>query len=89
MAKGKFVGDIGIEDDGGFLYIIDRLNGMITYRGRQIAPASLEDVLLGHESVADAGVVSVPDEGKGELPRAFIVTKPERNSNSNRTQEFC
>ena len=77
-----------MEDDDGYLYIIDRLNEMITYRGRQIAPASLEDVLLRHESVADAGVVSVPDEGEGELPRAFIATKPGKTVTATELKNF-
>ena len=47
-----------------------------------VAPAELEDLLLGHEVVADVAVVGIPDAYSGELPKAFIVlnanAKPDR-----------
>ena len=43
----------------------------------QVAPAELEDVLLSHPAVADAGVVGMPDEEGGEVPLAFVVFKPD------------
>ena len=42
----------------------------------QVAPAELEDVLLSHPAVADAGVVGVPDDEGGEVPLACVVCKP-------------
>lgn len=38
-----------------------------------MAPAELEDILLGHEAVKDVAVIGVPDDYSGELPKAFIV----------------
>ena len=43
---------------------------------RQVAPAELEGVLLGHSDVRDVGVTGVPDPEAGEVPRAFVVRKP-------------
>ncbi|KAL4235621.1 hypothetical protein ACF0H5_004016 [Mactra antiquata] len=68
-------GDIGYEDENGFLYIVDRLKELIKYKAMQVAPATLEDILLKHEAVADVGVVGMPDEEAGELPRAYVVKK--------------
>ncbi|XP_045188977.2 uncharacterized protein LOC123546613 [Mercenaria mercenaria] len=68
-------GDIGCEDEDGYLFIVDRLKELIKYKGFQVAPASLEDVLLRHDAVADTGVVGLPDEDAGELPRAYVVRK--------------
>ena len=55
-----------------------RLKELIKYKGWQIAPAELEDIILTHPGVADCGVLGVPaqEEGVGEVPRAFIVLKP-------------
>ena len=68
-------GDIGKEDEDGFLYIVDRLKELIKYKGFQVAPATLEDILLRHDAVADVGVVGVQDLEAGELPKAFVVKK--------------
>ncbi|KAI1619265.1 hypothetical protein EDD37DRAFT_676002 [Exophiala viscosa] len=66
-------GDIGFMNEAGFLTITDRLKEMIKVKGVAIAPAELEDLLLGHPLVADAAVVGIPDDYAGEVPKAFIV----------------
>lgn len=71
-------GDIGYVDEDGYLYIVDRLKELIKYKGMQVAPAELEGVLLTHEAIADAAVIGVQDEEAGELPKAFVVLKPNR-----------
>ena len=81
-------GDIGRQDEDGFLFIVDRLKELIKYKGLQVAPASLEDILLRHDAVADVGVIGVPDEEAGELPRAYVVTKPGKNVTEKTLQEF-
>lgn len=54
---------------------MDRLKELIKYKAYQVAPATLEDILLKHDAVADVGVVGMPDEDAGELPRAYVVKK--------------
>ena len=49
---------------------------MIKVKGHQVAPAELEDLLLGHGLVEDCAVIGIPDEWSGEVPKAFIVPKP-------------
>lgn len=66
-------GDLACFDADGYLYIRDRLKELIKYKGFQVAPAELEDVLLSHPGIADAAVIGVPDDEAGELPAAFIV----------------
>ena len=68
-------GDIGFADEDGALYIVDRLKELIKYKGRQVAPAELEAVLLSHPAIADAAVLPSPDEKAGEVPIAFVVLK--------------
>ena len=83
-----FIGDIGRQDEDGFLYIVDRLKELIKYKGYQVAPALLEDVLLRHDAVDDVGVIGVPDEEAGELPRAYIVRKAGKESSEKELQTF-
>jgi len=69
-------GDIGHFDQEGYLFITDRLKELIKVKGRQIAPAVLEGVLLEHPDIVDAAVVGMADEERGEVPRAFVVVRP-------------
>jgi acyl-CoA synthetase (AMP-forming)/AMP-acid ligase II len=66
-------GDIGYVDEDGALFIVDRLKELIKYKGRQVAPAELEAILLSHPAIADAAVLPSPDEKAGEVPIAFVV----------------
>ena len=66
-------GDVGRADEDGYITIVDRAKELIKYKGYQVAPAELEDLLLSHPSVADVAVIPVPDEEAGDIPKAFIV----------------
>ena len=66
-------GDIGAFDADGYLTITDRLKELIKVKGFQVAPAELEALLLTHPAVADAAVISRPDDRSGELPVAYVV----------------
>ena len=70
-------GDIGRTDGDGYLYVVDRVKELIKYKGLQVAPAELEAVLQSHPAVADVAVIPSPDEEAGEVPKAFVVVKPE------------
>ncbi|KIV88636.1 hypothetical protein PV10_08302 [Exophiala mesophila] len=69
-------GDIGFMDKDGMLTIHDRLKEMIKVKGVGVAPAELEDLLLGHRLVTDAAVIGIPDDYAGEVPKAFVVLAP-------------
>jgi acyl-CoA synthetase (AMP-forming)/AMP-acid ligase II len=71
-------GDIGYADRDGHFFIVDRKKELIKYKGFQVAPAELEALLLTHPAVADAAVIPSPDEEAGEVPKAYIVLKPDR-----------
>ncbi|XP_018574805.1 4-coumarate--CoA ligase 1-like [Anoplophora glabripennis] len=74
-------GDIGYFDEEGYLFILDRIKDLIKYKGFQVPPALLEDILQKHPDVKDAAVVGKPDERSGELPTAFIVRHPNAEIN--------
>jgi acyl-CoA synthetase (AMP-forming)/AMP-acid ligase II len=69
-------GDIGYADAEGYLFVVDRVKELIKYKGMQVAPAELEGVIQAHPAVADVAVIPVPDLEAGELPKAFVVLKP-------------
>lgn len=74
FAGGWFhTGDIGVQDDDGYLYIVDRLKDMIVSGGENIASSEVERVLYEHPAVIEAAVIGRPDERWGEVPIAFVV----------------
>ncbi|KAH3919563.1 hypothetical protein HBI56_028330 [Parastagonospora nodorum] len=69
-------GDRGAIDAEGMIHISDRIKELIKVKGIGVAPAELEDLLLGHPKIEDVAVMSVKDDYSGELPKAYIVLKP-------------
>jgi acyl-CoA synthetase (AMP-forming)/AMP-acid ligase II len=77
-ADGFFrTGDLASMDADGFVFIRDRLTDMIITGGENVYPAEVESVLAGHPAVAEAAVVGVPSEQRGETPLAFVVASGE------------
>jgi acyl-CoA synthetase (AMP-forming)/AMP-acid ligase II len=70
-------GDVGYVDADGWFYIVDRTKELIKYKGMQVAPAELEALLLTHPAVLDAAVIRKADEEAGEVPKAYVVLKPD------------
>ncbi|KAF8599410.1 acetyl-CoA synthetase-like protein [Ceratobasidium sp. AG-I] len=69
-------GDIAVRDKEGFFTVVDRLKELIKYKGFQVPPADLENVLLTHPDIVDVGVIGVESvEQATELPRAYVVHK--------------
>lgn len=69
-------GDIATVDEDGYFSIVDRKKDMILTAGFNVYPAELERVLCMHAGVALAAVGSVPDDAKGELAKAYVITRP-------------
>jgi fatty-acyl-CoA synthase len=69
-------GDMGLLTEDGEMQFIGRTTEMIKKGGINISPAEVEDVLMRHPSVAQAGVVGVPDALQGELLAAYVLPKP-------------
>jgi len=66
-------GDIAVQDEDGFYYIVDRAKDMILRGGLNVYPREVEEVIIRHESVSLVAIVGVPDEKMGEEIKAFIV----------------
>jgi len=69
-------GDIGKMDEEGYFYVIDRSKDMIKASGFNIYPREVEEVLLLHPFIAEAAVIGIPHEYRGETVAAVIVLKP-------------
>lgn len=69
-------GDICYFDNEGFVYVVDRLKELIKYKGYQVAPAELEQLLQSHPEIKDAAVIPYPDEDAGQIPLAFVIRQP-------------
>ena len=69
-------GDMGKVDAEGYLTFIGRFKEMIKVSGYSVFPEEVETILIKHPAVAQAAVIAQPDADKGEVVKAFIVTKP-------------
>jgi acyl-CoA synthetase (AMP-forming)/AMP-acid ligase II len=90
FAGGWFhTGDIGVRDDDGYLYIVDRLKDMIVSGGENIAGSEVERVLYEHDSVLEVAVVGRPDDRWGEVPVAFVVLRSDATVTAGALLEHC
>jgi long-chain acyl-CoA synthetase len=74
-------GDIGLMDEDGYLYIVDRLKDMIITGGENVYPREVEEILYTRSEVLECAVVGLPDREYGERVTAFIV--PHKNQHVN------
>jgi long-chain acyl-CoA synthetase len=69
-------GDVGVLDEEGFLYLVDRKRDLIIVSGFNVFPSEVENVLLLNPKVAEAAVVGVPHAYTGEAVKAYVVLEP-------------
>ncbi|KAF0698398.1 Aste57867_10965 [Aphanomyces stellatus] len=81
-------GDLGYIDDHGHVFVVDRLKELIKYKGYQVAPAELEDVILKHPKVLDVACIRGYDTHGEEVPRACVVVKPGERLTSKEIMDF-
>jgi long-chain acyl-CoA synthetase len=68
-------GDVGYLDEGGFIYLVDRIKDLILCSGYNVYPRVIEEAIYQHEAVDEAIVIAVPDAYRGQSPKAFIKLK--------------
>ena len=68
-------GDIGLFDDNGYLYIVDRLKDMIITGGENVYPREIEELLYTRPEVQECAVIGLPDMVYGERVTAVIIPK--------------
>jgi acyl-CoA synthetase (AMP-forming)/AMP-acid ligase II/ABC-type nitrate/sulfonate/bicarbonate transport system permease component len=84
-----FTGDLGRFDDDGYLYILGRADDMIISGGINIYPSEVENVLVAHPKVAEAAVVGIPDQERGEALKATVVPKVGEEISKREILRFC
>ena len=82
-------GDIGRVDEGGYVYVSDRLKDMIITGGENVYSPEIERVLSEHPAVAEAAIIGVPSERWGETVKAVIGLKPDGSADEQEIIEFC
>jgi long-chain acyl-CoA synthetase len=83
-------GDIGKVDGEGWLFLLaGRKKDIIIAKGQNIYPSDIEQVLATHPKVAEVAVVGVPDEVRGETPRAFVRLKAREVATEQEIKRFC
>nr|WP_240932886.1 long-chain fatty acid--CoA ligase [Pelagibius litoralis] len=68
-------GDVGYMDEDGYTFLIDRLKEVIISSGYNVYPRHIEEAIYRHPAVAEVTVIGVPDDYRGEIPKAFIRLK--------------
>lgn len=68
-----YTGDLGKQDEEGYIFLVDRSKDMIISGGFNIYPREIEDVLFMHDAVKGAAVVGIPHEKWGEAVKAIVV----------------
>jgi acyl-CoA synthetase (AMP-forming)/AMP-acid ligase II len=69
-------GDIGHVDDGGFLFVFDRIKDMIITGGENVYSPEVEQAMAEHPAVAEVAVIGIPDDHWGEIVKAVVVLRP-------------
>ena len=67
--------DVGYMDEDGYIFIVDRIKSMINGAGFNIYPRRIEDARYEHDAVAEVTVVGIPDNYRGEAPKAYVRLK--------------
>jgi len=70
-------GDSAVKDADGYLWFQGRNDDIISSAGYRIGPGEIEECLIGHDAVAMAAVIGVPDDLRGEVVKAFLVLRQE------------
>ncbi len=70
-------GDLARMDEKGYFYIEGRTKDMVKYKGYKVMPREVEEKLMEHPAILEAGVAGIPDPNIGETIKAWIVLKPE------------
>ncbi len=82
-------GDIGVLDDAGYLFLVDRKKDVIISGGENIYSREVEEALHRHPAVAESAVIGIPDERWGESVKACVVLKAGAAASAGELVEFA
>ena len=84
-----YTGDMAMEDEDGFIFLVDRKKDVIISGGENIYPVQIEDFLRTNEAILDVAVIGLADHRLGEISAAIIELKPGAECTEEDIQEFC
>jgi long-chain acyl-CoA synthetase len=84
-----YTGDIGYQDEDGYVFIVDRKKDLIKPSGFQVWPRDVEEVIATHPAVAEVCVGGVPDPHTVEAVKAWIVLYPSQQLSEAELRDYC
>jgi acyl-CoA synthetase (AMP-forming)/AMP-acid ligase II len=81
-------GDVGYQDEEGFVYIVDRIKEIIIRGGENISCTEVEEAIYSHPDITEAAVFSVPDERLGEIVGAAVSARAHCDLDAEQVKEF-
>jgi 2-aminobenzoate-CoA ligase len=82
-------GDYVYVDEDGYFWFVSREDDIIKSSAYRIGPEEIEVTLSSHPAIAEAAIIGVPDEVRGQIAKAFVVLKPGQNVTSEALIEYC
>lgn len=84
-----YTGDMAMQDEDGFIYLVDRKKDVIITGGENIYPVQIEDFLSAHRAIKDVAVIGLPDPRLGEIAAAIIELKDGAQCTEEDINAFC
>lgn len=84
-----YTGDMAMQDEDGFIYLVDRKKDVIITGGENIYPVQIENFLASYNKIMDVAVIGLPDNRLGEIATAIIQVKDGMTCTEDEINEFC
>ena len=84
-----FTGDMAMQDEDGFIYLVDRKKDVIITGGENLYPVQIENFLASHSKIKDVAVIGLPDVRLGEIATAIIELKQDMTCTEDEINDFC
>ena len=84
-----YTGDMAMQDEDGFIFLVDRKKDVIVSGGENIYPVQIENFLSAFEKVKDVAVIGLPDKRLGEITGAIISVKEGMECTQEEIEEYC
>jgi acetyl-CoA synthetase len=66
-------GDAAVRDEDGYIRVLGRMDDVLNVAGHRLGTMEIESALVAHDAVSEAAVIGIPDEIKGQVPKAFVI----------------
>jgi len=84
-----YTGDMALEDEEGFIFLVDRKKDVVITGGENIYPVQIEDFLRAYDKIKDVAVIGLADHRLGEIAAAIIEIKPGMECGEDEIMRFC